>query len=206
MTIIPSPELVSMEFYIISSADNIRTFDMISYVVQQFPDLADKGISGYPIVLNTNLNIFGGPNVTWIKGIAGKLIMVNTKNETDMMKLITPILNNINSTWSDMYAGAKTTYYPNFNAWYRDSYDQTPAGYESVMVSRLLDRAALTSDPLATKVALGKFSSGGQANVFIVSGKGVHQAKPRGGGSSVHPVWRRAYVHASTYPPGGEII
>jgi hypothetical protein len=36
-----------------------------------------------------------------------------------------------------------------------------------------------------------------QATVFLVSGKGVHQAKPRGGGNAVLPAWRTSWVHAS---------
>jgi len=29
-----------------------------------------------------------------------------------------------------------------------------------------------------------------------VSGKGVHNAKPRGGSNAINPAWRKAYVHS----------
>lgn len=67
------------------------------------------------------------------------------------------------------------------------------------MSSRLLDREALTADSNATKRGLERFSAGGQATVYIVSGKGVRDARPRGGGTAVHPSWRRTYVHASKW-------
>jgi hypothetical protein len=68
------------------------------------------------------------------------------------------------------------------------------------MGSRLLDSEALSANATATKLALEKFSAGGQATVYIVSGKGVWEATPRGGSTAANPAWRRTYVHASEFP------
>ncbi len=199
MTIVPSAELVGMTFWIGTGADNTAAFDMLAYVVSQFPDLADAGVSGYPIVFNNVPNFIDGSD-TRIKGMIGKIIMPGTSNATRLVELIEPILSHVNATWKYMYSHYNTTYYANFQAWYADNYDPSPTGQENLMSSRLLDRAALTSSMLDLKVALAKFSAAGQATVYIVSGKGVHNAKPRGGSNSVLPVWRRTYVHTSECP------
>ena len=65
------------------------------------------------------------------------------------------------------------------------------------MGSRLLDGPALTANATATKLAFEKFADGGQATVYIVSGKGVWHAQPRGGDTAANPAWRKTYVHAS---------
>lgn len=196
MALIPSPEVVGMTFWIGTGADNTQAFDMLAYVVSQFPDLADAGISGYPIVFNTVKNFIDGSD-TFIKGIIGKLILPGSSNATQLVEKIKPIFQHVNATWPGMFGEYNTTYYPDFQAWYAENFDPSPTGHENLMSSRLLDRPALTSDLAALKLALAKFSASGQATVYIVSGPAVHKAQPRGGGNAVLPVWRRTYVHAT---------
>ncbi|CAK7200273.1 hypothetical protein SEUCBS139899_002964 [Sporothrix eucalyptigena] len=208
MTLIPSPEIMGMTFWIGTGADNTQAFDMLAWVVSQFPDLADAGISGYPIVFNTVKNFIDGSD-TFIKGIIGKLIVPNTSNATLLEGKMHDIFSHVNATWPKMFGHYNTTYYPDFQAWYAENYDPSPTGHENLMSSRLLDRPALTNDLDALKLALAKFSAAGQATVYIVSGPAVHAAKPRGGGNSVLPVWRRTYVHATAtivYPSNNASI
>ncbi|CAK7224069.1 hypothetical protein SBRCBS47491_005423 [Sporothrix bragantina] len=196
MKLIPSPPIMGMTFWIGTGADNTQAFDMLAWVVSQFPDLADAGISGYPIVFNTVKNFIDGSN-TMIKGIIGKLILPNTNNASMLVDRMQNIFDHVNATWPAMFGHYNTTYYPDFQAWYAENYDPSPTGHENLMSSRLLDRPALTSDLSALKLALAKFSAAGQCTVYIVSGPGVHNAQPRGGSNSVLPVWRRTYVHAT---------
>ncbi|EPE10440.1 fad binding domain-containing protein [Ophiostoma piceae UAMH 11346] len=207
MKIFPSPEIVGMTFWIAASADNANAFDMIAYVVSQFPHLADAGISGYPIIFNKVKNFIDGSD-TVIKGIIGKIIITKTNDASILAGKMESIMNHVNATWpGSMFGHYNTTYYPNFQAWYAENYDGSPTGYDNIMASRLLDRAALTDDMLSLKTALAKFSAIGQATVYIVSGKAVHEAQPRGGGNAVLPAWRRAYVHATSsiaYPSNND--
>jgi hypothetical protein len=196
MTAIPSPSVMNMNFYVTTSADNPHAFDAIAYLVGKFPALADSGVTGYPIIFNSAANSLDGGK-TKVSGIMGKLIMLNTANGTELVHRLQTLYDHINATWPGFSFAANTTYYPSFNAWYAENYDSTPAGYNNVMGSRLLDEQALTANATALKVALEKFSAGGQATVYIVSGKGVFNAKPRGGSNAVGPAWRRTYVHAS---------
>jgi hypothetical protein len=201
-SVLPSPELVSMEFLLTINYTNKASFDMISKLVSNFPTLADKGVSGYPIILHNSPWLVtyanGSLGLDLVNGMLGKLIMIKTKNKADIEGLFTPIFKEINATWpNQMTTSMNTTYYPSFYAWWSEHFDPSPVGHENLIASRLLDTKALTGNATALKGALEKFSAGGQATVFIVSGKGVHDAKPRGGGNAVLPAWRKAYVHAS---------
>ncbi|OAA56221.1 FAD-binding, type 2 [Niveomyces insectorum RCEF 264] len=208
MKIIPSPEVMAMTFYIGTEANSSTAFDMLAYVVSQFPDLADAGISGYPIVFNSVRSFIDSSN-GYVTGMVGKLLVPNTHNASALTDRIDPILQHINATWRNVYAQYNTTYYRNFQAWYAENYDPSPTGQENLMSSRLLDREALTTDMAALKLALAKFSAAGLATVYIVAGKAVHNARPRGGGNAVLPAWRRTYVHSTTslsYAPNNATI
>lgn len=67
------------------------------------------------------------------------------------------------------------------------------------MSSRLLDAKALSANATATKVAFEKFSDGGVATVYLVAGKGVTDAVPRGGSNAVSSAWRRTIIHCSEF-------
>jgi len=198
-SIIPSPELLSLEFLISMPAASNQGFDAITYFVSNFPKLADAGISGYPLIINSLPWLTPGTTTfTTIKGLLGNLIMLNRKDPADMNALFDPIYKKINETWPGLATiTPNITYYPNFYAWFNEHYDKSPVGLENLVSSRLLDAEALSGNATKTRAALEKFSAGGQATVFIVSGKGVHNAKPRGGGNAVLPAWRKVYVHAS---------
>ncbi len=203
MSIVPSPSVMNMDFYVMTDSTNPQAFDMVAYVMSKLPDLVDAGVSGYPGVVNTvaeALIIPAAANSTrFVKGMMGKLIMLNTTNPANITRLFDPIFAHINATWPGFTATTNTTFFPSFNEWYRVNYDPTLTGFENIVGSRLLNRDALTTDPMSVKVAIAKFSAWGQAEVFMVSGKGVHDAKPRGGGNAVLPAWRNAYVHASQF-------
>ncbi|KAI0531880.1 hypothetical protein GGR58DRAFT_508001 [Xylaria digitata] len=83
--------------------------------------------------------------------------------------------------------------YPSFNSWFQVKYDKDPTGFDQYVGSRLLDEKALTTPDSAT---LGQAFKLARGSAYLVAGKGVHNAKPRGGSTSVSPTWRKAVVHA----------
>jgi hypothetical protein len=173
---------------------------MIAYFMSQFPSLADAGVSGYPQIFK-NVYSYLSPTIP-VTGLMGLVLMLDTTNSTDITSLFDPIFNYINTTWSGEFAFTATpTWYPSHYAWYEVNYDPSSAGYENVMSSRLLDREALTGNLTKAKEAYELFADGGGSNMFMVSGKGVHDAVPRGGSNAVLPAWRSTYVHASKYMP-----
>ncbi|KAL1868863.1 hypothetical protein VTK73DRAFT_3443 [Phialemonium thermophilum] len=197
-----SPRVMNMQFSLTTSAENDHALDAVAYVLGQFPGLVDSGISGYPVVVNS-VPIWPGSNQTVpVSGMTGKLAMLDATSPENMTQLFAPILAYLHETWPGEYSFlADITSYPTFYAWYLENYDPTPAGYDNLLGSRLLDRRALTANATATRWALERFAAGGQATVLLVSGKGVFDARPRGGGTSVSPAWRRAYAHAAISAP-----
>lgn len=193
----PSPTIMDLNFGISTAANNSHAFDMVSYVLGQFPALSDAGVSGYPSIFKSTPNPLNG-GVTQVSGMVGEVLMLDTANATDIISLFDPIFSYINNTWPNEFTiVANTTFYPSHYSWYEVNYDPSPVGYENLMSSRLLDAHALTNNATAVKLAMERFAEGGAATVFMVSGKGVHNAQPRGGGNAVLPAWRTTYVHAS---------
>lgn len=193
----PSPSILSMSFGIETASDNPHAFDMVAYMLGQFPSLVDAGVSGYPIILKASPSILGN-YTAYTSGMIGKFMMVNTTNVTDMATVFQPLFNHINSTWPGSFQiGVNITSYPDFYGWYEENYDGSPVGYENVMGSRLLDAEALAGNTTATKLAFEQFAGGDLTTAYIVSGKGVWNAQPRGGSNAVLPAWRKSIVHAS---------
>ncbi len=150
------------------------------------------GVSrGIPSFFNS-INNFPDGSETKISGFRARLVMLDTPHVSDLEDIIRPAISKITSAYPGVYAAMDFSHYPDWNSWFKQNYDDTPTGHGTVMGSRLLDEKALTGNDTALRIALQDFSAGGEASVFIVSGKGVHNAQPRGGGNAVLPAWRKA--------------
>lgn len=194
---IPSPKVASLTFQFATLSSNPFAFDAVAYFLGQLPTLEQSGISGYPIVFKSAASVVGGVE-TLYTGVVGKVIMLNTPTKQTALDQINPIFANISQTWPGAFSFySDVVEFASFGAWYEQNYDPSPVGYSNVMGSRLLDTQALTGNITATKLAFEKFAAGGQATAYIVSGKGVWTAKPRGGSTAVNPAWRRTVVHAT---------
>ena len=67
--------------------------------------------------------------------------------------------------------------------------------------SRLLDEEGLTSNLTTIKGAFkAAFPPGAVTDAYLVGGKGVMEATPRGGSNAVNPALRKAFVHTSRRP------
>jgi hypothetical protein len=190
--------MTDLSFMIYTSSNTGNFLDMIAYISSKFPDLIDAGISGYVTIVK-DYPIFTNIERTLISGISGKLVMLNLTNEDDIMKLVKPIFDHINSTWVGFTAETNTRRYESFYDWFKENYDPTLVGRSNLVVSRLLSRQALSANITATKSALETFLSAGHGAMFLTSGKGVKDAKPRGGGNAACPAWRDAYAQASKF-------
>ncbi|KAK0616823.1 hypothetical protein B0T14DRAFT_538583 [Immersiella caudata] len=194
---IPSPAVTTLTFQFATTASNPSAFLAIAHFVSAFPALADAGVTGYPIIFNSVPSTSNPQRL--VSGVIGILIMLDAPSPSTILSHVQPLFTHINITYPGQFEFyTDVTSHKDFAAWYEDNFDPSPVGYSSVMASRLLDKEALTGNVTVLKTALERFSAGGQATVYIVSGKGVFEAQPRGGGTAVHPAWRRTYVHATT--------
>ena len=171
---------------------------MVAYVLGQFPDLGDNGLSGYSYYFPAIPNPLDG-GATTVGGMLASVVLQDSSPE-DMVKLWKPVLEKINTTWPGKFmVSYQPKSFPSFLGWYSENYDTSQAGLNSYLGSRLLDRTALTANLTRSSLALEGFANGSIATAYLVSGKGVRDAKPRGCGNAVLPAWRRAYVHASKF-------
>ncbi|KAH8879740.1 FAD-binding domain-containing protein [Thozetella sp. PMI_491] len=196
--LVPSPQVLNVDIMLAVGAEDPTAFEWITYFVRRFPEFADQGVTGYPIVFNTVPNFIDPTSQSqWVTGIMARFVMIDTIYVPDLLNIIRPPILNITEKHPNVYSTMNFSHYPDWNSWFKQNYDSSPTGQENVMGSRLLDEKALTGNDTALAAALRDFSAYGQATVYIVSGKGVHNAKPRGGGNAVLPAWRKTYVHAT---------
>lgn len=197
----PTPKLESVTAIIATpQIDDPRPiFDMTAYVLSQLPSMGDKGLSGYSYVFRQFRNPLDGGNTT-VGGLVFSGVIQNSSPEA-LRELWEPVFAHVKDTWPDLFM---TIYYepksfPSFLGWFSENYDTTPAGESSHVGSRLLDRDALTKNLTRLSEAFERFTDGDVSTAYLVSGKGVHNAKPRGcSGNAVLPAWRKAYIHSTT--------
>jgi len=112
-----------------------------------------------------------------------------------------PIISHINTTYPGVSITNTTKYYTTRYAAALDSHDVSSAGDDLVLGSRLLDAATLNGNQTALKAALKAFAgtgTGSAAGPFLLGGRGVWDAVPRGGSNAVNPAWRKALAHVAT--------
>ncbi|KAH6628471.1 hypothetical protein F5144DRAFT_579138 [Chaetomium tenue] len=196
----PTPKLESASAIIATTQidDPRPIFDMTAYVLSQLPSMGDQGLSGYSYVFRQISNPLDGGNTT-VGGLIFTGVIQNSPPE-ELRELWEPIFAHVKDTWPDLFM---TLYYepksyPSFLGWFSENYDTSPAGENNHLGSRLLDRDALTKNLTSLSEAFERFTGGALATAYLVSGKGVHNAKPRGcSGNAVLPAWRKAYIHAT---------
>ncbi|TGJ87926.1 hypothetical protein E0Z10_g875 [Xylaria hypoxylon] len=165
-------------------------WDMIGYIASQFPYLMSQDVSGYALFSRNFTASEGAPNYA---GMGGEFMILDTQDIDDMQAIWDPIFAHVNKTWPDAVIAVDVNPYPSFKSWFDIWYDQSPTGYDQYVGSRLLDEKALASSDSAS---LGQTFKLARGSAYLVAGKGVQNAKPRGGSTSVTPTWRKAVVHA----------
>lgn len=189
--------------FLFGTAPNSAAYwDVMAYILSKHPELADQGISGYnylaPGFLNPEKNITSPVDAYGGGFMLQQLHLSNTSTSLE-------------STISKLFADATVAYpgqffstvtmksFPDFWGWYSLNSGPHAAGGETVLGSRLIDEDTLTRNLTALKEAYKVATPPGQLTMMLlVGGKGVRNAKPRGGSNSVNPVWRKASIHSST--------
>ncbi|KAI1779130.1 FAD-binding domain-containing protein [Hypoxylon cercidicola] len=195
----PTPPVIGLDMSILTPDVNASyVWDMAGYLLSQFPYLDSKGVSGYAM-FTTNFT-YPGFSVTGA-GMGANFLIINTQDIQDMLAIWAPIVDHVNKTFPGMSINLIPAAFPSFQDWFSTHYDKSTAGYDEWVGSHLLDAGALTENTTAVSEA---FKVLGDSQAFLVAGQGVKNAKPRGGGNSVNPSWRRTIAHATNglpFPP-----
>jgi hypothetical protein len=193
----PTPPLVELTFTIVTLASlpsSAYVYEVIEYFLAQFPSLSAKGISGYHYIFH---DFQPDPNGPRVSGILGSVVLQDTQNTADILAIYAPMFAYIPARWPGYAVTPMPAVRKTFLEWYNVHYDMSAAGTNSYTCSRLLDGKALTAGAMTREAVQGFIGPRGAATVYLVSGPGVWNSPARGGGNSVLPAWRRAYVHAS---------
>jgi hypothetical protein len=196
----PSPQIVNYSFSIGTTDTTSPAFyDMLAYLLSQYPSLADAGVSGYS---------YWTPYLQYAPGVyvsayLGDFVVQDTQDPSVIEDLFAPVFAHINATWPDTFslASPTATTHPSFQSWYAVHYDTSTVGNDTYVGSRLLSRPALCANLTASAAAYRAFAARtGLATAYLVSGPGVFDtaALPGGGPGAANPAWRAAYVHATT--------
>jgi len=190
-----------MEFVFMMEADQTAIFDVGAYILSQLPELGDNGLSGYVYVALRMENPVPTPGAPEeIAAVFGVLVLQDTSDEDDILKLWSPVNNTVHSRWPGMVENIQRLMaFGSYSDWLELYYDSRGSGVNSYVSSRLLDNLALTSNLSAlADVIKSTTDVAGRFTGFLVSGQGVRDAPIRGGGNAVSPAWRDAYVLTST--------
>lgn len=188
----PSPQVVGMDMALLTSdLDATYIWDMVGYLLSQYPYLDSKGISGYS-VFSTNFT-YPGSTLSGV-GMAGSWIILDTQDINEMQSIWAPILDHINNTWPNISMTLNPQPYSTFQDWFSAHYDQYSAGYDGWAGSHLLDAESMTRNATAVGQA---FNVPIDSYAYLVAGQGTRDAKPRGGSDAVNPSWRRTVAHCA---------
>jgi hypothetical protein len=189
----PDKPISSYGIYIASTANSDTWWDAMAYFMSEVPRLSDSGMAAY-MYIYPNTTICGEPFNCSI--LYGTFLMLNATPGAPAA-LFGPIVSKIESTWpTELVFSGNETRYENFYSWWFPNRDQMPFGNDILIGSRLLDGESLAKPADEVKQMLqNAIPRDGAANVHMVAGKNVWNAKPRGGGDAVNPAWRKAYLH-----------
>ncbi|KAK1485623.1 FAD binding domain-containing protein [Colletotrichum cuscutae] len=174
--------------------------DLAAYFLSNVPSLEKAGLAGYALINSHMPNPVSSPGLPPnAAGVIGISLMQDDTDREEVDRIWTSINQTVMERWPNVTFATITNEYPSWLDFCDKNYDMNKGGINKLLASRLLDEEALTEDleVLAGAVKTATDNVGGMY-AFLVSGKGVHNAKPRGGGDAVHPAWRTAYIHAIT--------
>ncbi|KIX08730.1 uncharacterized protein Z518_03387 [Rhinocladiella mackenziei CBS 650.93] len=193
----PSVGMTAYTFSYNTTGNTDTFWSLVTYFHSQLPAINDKGVMGYYwIIPDAGVS---DPNPATRGQIFGAWF-VPEKSPEEATKIISPMeqtIRNNTRNWEDPVSVTNSSYeFPDFSSAWSLSTPES-VGPELRLGSRLLTRQALEGDPQRLK-KLWKQTTTIPQNIILghmVAGPGVKNVKIPGGGNSVLPAWRDAYVH-----------
>ncbi|KAJ5097411.1 hypothetical protein N7456_008132 [Penicillium angulare] len=192
---VPSSPIAVYDFTIETPVNETSFWDSISYLLAQYPTLADSGVAAYTYIY-PNTSAAGVASGQGNASFQVVFALYNPASQYELEELLESFIQQINTTYSDQKLSTKvsSTIFPTFYEMFMEYADDEGAGVDKVVGSRLLPPSTLEKDEFRN--ALIQFLGDAGGRLYMVSGKGVWDAKPRNGGDAVNPAWRKALIHA----------
>lgn len=197
-----------LSFAPLTPTDMPAFMNALHVIYEAYPDLSDKGFSGYgswsiasPIPLVTN-HTTGFTHTIAVFG----------KSASNAQDLFAPVATKLERYSSRLYINTTYSSFPTYAAYYSKlSGIEPPIGISTFTLgSRLLDRKALTADSQKLNKTLHTIAGTPEQftsnNIVFVGGGQVFKdaSDPYSG---INPAWRKAYVHnivSRGWAPGSE--
>ncbi|KAL7919039.1 hypothetical protein ACQKWADRAFT_330092 [Trichoderma austrokoningii] len=191
---VPSKPMAVYDFTIEAKINSTAYWDSVAYIVAQYPTLAESNIAAFTYLYpNTSAAGLGGDMASFEAVFA----LYDPSSSTTLESLLEPYVQQVKQNYSTQIVTTVTsTVFPNFHSLFLEYADDKGAGVDKVVGSWLLPPDTLKEDAFSN--ALVDFLGPAGGRLYLVSGAGVWNAKPRGGSDAVNPAWRKALVHAVT--------
>ncbi|KAE9366414.1 FAD-binding domain-containing protein [Stipitochalara longipes BDJ] len=191
---IPSPRLAVYNFNLQTEPNSTAYWDILAYFLAQYPALSAANVAAFTYLFPNAPLTEGGPPVSSFEAV---LALPDPTSANELEDLLAPIWAHINETYpGPIITGATSTVFPDLYSMFLEYADASTAGVDKVVGSWLLPAETLTDDEFKDTLKTFLGESGGR--LYMVSGKGVWDAAPRGGSDAVNPAWRKALIHAVT--------
>jgi hypothetical protein len=177
-------------------------WDVLANVLSQYASLDAQHISVYSFCYTQYTNPALGiidPVVAYYGSFHMQGLYPGNTSES-LVAAIGTLLNSSTAAYPDQFLTTivDSQTYPDFWAWWNvNPQGSESAGGDILLGSRLLDETALSANLTALKEAIKIAGSSGTLQPYLVAGRGVQNAKPRGGSNAVNPAWRKALSHTS---------
>lgn len=203
----PSSEWYTLEAWMGVAIELGDTFwDVIASLLSQYPTLDAQGISGYmTIAPGINGTAIDPRLPPIINSYYGLLFIPKTSPLNTSDSLTAAVGTWLNNSLSQLPTGTYFSQltpasYPDFYTWFEPNNGPRDANHNEALGGRLLDEKALTSNLTAVAEAFKTACPDGTySDAYVMGGKAVRNAVPRGGSSAVNPAWRRAFGDTSKW-------
>jgi len=189
---VPSTPIAIHDFTLEAEPNSTVYWEIVLYFLTQFPTLSASNISAYTYLYpNISAAELGG----YVASFEGIFALSNPASASALEDMWIPFWRHVDETYpNQIVTKATSTIFPNLYSMFLEYADTDGAGVDKVVGSRLLPPETLTDDAFSDALVGFLGDSGGR--LYMVSGKGVWDAEPRGGSDAVNPAWRKTLIHA----------
>ncbi|PWI69532.1 hypothetical protein PCL_01179 [Purpureocillium lilacinum] len=207
----PTPQVTGAGFIAFTDPKHHTIKDeLLAYLSSQVPVLMDKGLSGY-VFLSAGMSLPDGTTVpgvppTFAGAFGTVLVQDAADREAAIMRAFKPLNDTIQERWpGKVNLIVLPKHYNTFWEWHKENHDAGRGGGSTYVASRMLAGDELKGNNTKFMSALKEvFKANERFDIFMVGGKGVANARPRGGSDAVNPAWRKAAVMGMSrvfFPP-----
>lgn len=189
---IPATPIALYNFNLQTKPNSTTYWEILAYFLAHYPTLSAANVSAYTYIYpNKTLTELQGP----VASFEGVFALPEPSSASALEEMWAPFWAYVNETYPGQTVTQTTSIvFPNLYSLFLEFADDSVAGVDKVVGSWLLPPKTLTEDTLSH--ALVDFVGESGARLYMVSGKGVWDAEPRGGFDAVNPAWRKALIHA----------